>query len=63
MKLEEQSSSPTGIGSGPALANLHPLPGTPEAIALGCKCSIGPKAADGKQLYAFVKGCPIRNHN
>jgi hypothetical protein len=43
--------------------NLHPLPGTPEAIARGCKCRVGPKTADGKQLYSFTKGCPIRNHN
>lgn len=59
----EESSSNAGTGNRPALANLHPLPGTAEAIARGCKCSIGPKSADGKQLYAFVKGCPIGNHN
>ena len=39
----------------------HPLPGTPEAKALGCTCEvvIGP---DGKPVYAPTKGCPIRNH-
>lgn len=46
---------------GPVIGDIHPLPGTPEAKARGCKCWVG-KGADGKPLYAMTKGCPIRNH-
>lgn len=61
--MSETNKDQQQLPDRPALMNLHPLPGTPEAIALGCKCRVVPKAADGKQLYAFTKGCPIRNHN
>ena len=46
----------------PAITDLHPLPGTPEAIARGCICDVS-TGADGKPLFAMKKGCPIRNHN
>ena len=46
----------------PARKDMHPLPGTPEAKALDCKCEVV-TGADGKPLYRFEKGCPIRNHN
>ena len=46
----------------PAFKDMHPLPGTPEAKALGCTCEVA-TGADGKPLYAMTKGCPIRNHN
>jgi hypothetical protein len=47
---------------GPARSDMHPLPGTPEAKALGCKCGVV-TGANGEPLYRFTKGCPIPNHN
>jgi hypothetical protein len=53
---------------GPARADLHPLPGTLEARARGCKCSVATGAdgnplldSSGSPLYSFSKGCPIPN--
>jgi hypothetical protein len=47
-----------------AIADIHPLPGTPEAKALGCTCWVAGTKPDGKPIYAMSKGgCPIRNHN
>jgi hypothetical protein len=45
-----------------AIRDIHPLPGTPEAKALGCTCSVGGTSANGEPLYAMTKGCPVRNH-
>ncbi len=47
---------------GRAIRNIHPLPGTPEAKALGCTCGVAGVGSDGKPLFAMTKGCPVRNH-
>ncbi len=47
---------------GPVRTDMQPLPGTPEAKALGCKCRVV-IGTDGRPSYSFEKGCPIRNHN
>jgi len=53
-------------GDDPVRLNLHPLPGTPEAIAHGCRCAPATKPDrsprldnNGKQLYRIEKGCPV----
>ena len=46
---------------GPVI-DIHPLPGTPEAKTLGCTCRVTGTGTDGKRVYSFTKGCPIRNH-
>jgi hypothetical protein len=50
---------------GPA-RGLHPLPGTPEAIARGCRCTPatnpdGSPLLDnkGRPLYRIEKTCPV----
>ena len=45
-----------------AIRDLYPLPGTPEAKALGCTCWVDGTGADGKPVYVMPRGCPIRNH-
>jgi hypothetical protein len=52
-----QKSSPNE----PALKDIHPLPGSPEAKSLGCKCS-SILGEEGKPLFVMTKGCPIENH-
>jgi hypothetical protein len=50
--------------------DIRPYPETPEAVALGCKCSVARHRdgspslnADGGPLYAMTKGCPVPTHN
>jgi hypothetical protein len=57
-------------GQEPQGRDLRPYPETPEAKALGCRCSLvrnpDGKALldqDGRLIYSLAKGCPIRNHN
>jgi hypothetical protein len=52
--------------NGPARLDFHPLPGTPEAIARGCRCvrATKPDASplsdnNDKQLYRIEKSCPV----
>jgi hypothetical protein len=54
----------------PTVHDIRPFPETPEAIALGCKCSVARQRdgsphldASGNPLYAMTKGCPIPSHN
>lgn len=43
------------------IRDLSPYPGTAEANARGCTCTVT-TGANGKPLYAITKGCPIPNH-
>lgn len=46
----------------PALRDLHPLPRSPEAVSLGCKCTVAQREKSGAPVsYSFTKGCPVPN--